>query len=637
MQDASVPDARSVLPRWPARAYAAIAAIACLAAFVGFGASNYWTDELFTLHVIGHDGGLGEVWRRALTDTHPPLYYFLMYPWVRQFGQAEWVLRLPSAIFAVAAIVLFARGMRRHFSPAALGFAAALGALSMFWFEQSQNARGYALAMAISSALLAAAAALRERAPGRFPWALWAAVSALGLAGSLVHSYLLLSTGMVLLFLILSVRDWRVRFALAGSGLVILAVNLAYVVLLLRSTQQDVHNMWFDTGARFFLGQTRIAVRDLAAANCGVALKLLVLAWLVRRLLRIKPDAALARWRVPGAHAAQLAGFVLVGVIVSGIVVSYAIAPSFSSRNLLTASPFAWVLLAWLYDAAGPAATGRLGRWAAAALLVLVAAQLLVLRGRVLERQEAWRASAGFVAHLPGCAGQELAIMLPYKFGPSTPPFRQLAEHDFYGRYLGDAMRLRAWLPSELADRHPVPELQRQLRERAAQVLAGGCPALAWGVHDLEPGTALELAQDLARLPGVSPNRVVVQEFLRYQRRSLKWRPVVDGYVYLVVPPLAPGAPLADPGAVLARAAGDPYGALGDRVVVSHLYRYDGHDGPPYQLDGFSVQRWPARGEPPGEVFEVVQRLDCDPPTSLLRNGLRPDPGIPGCSLRPAR
>jgi hypothetical protein len=491
--------------------------------------------------------------------------------------------------------------------------------------------------MAISSALLISATALRERAPGRFPWALWAAVSGFGLAGSLVHSYLLLSTGMVLLFLIISVRDWRVRFALAGSGLVILAINLAYMVVLLRSTQQDVHNMWFDTGVRFFLSQTGIAVRDVAAASAGVAVKLLVLAWLVQRLLRIQPDAALARWHVPGAHATQLSVFVLVGVFISGIVVSYAVAPSFSSRNLLTASPFAWVLLAWLYDAAGPTAISGRGRWVAAGLLVLVATQLLVLRGRVLERQENWRASAGFLAHLPGCAGQELAIMLPYKFGPSTPPFRQLAEQDFFGRYLGGAMHLRAWLPAELADRHHVPDLQRQLRERVAQALAGGCPALAWGVHDLQPDTALELAQDLARLPGVSPNRVVVQEFVRYQRHSLKWRQVVDGYVYLIVPPAAAGAPSADPGIALARAAGNPDQALGDRVVVSHLYRYDGQNGSPYHLDGYSMQRWSAQAKPMVESFEVVQRIDCDPPTSALRNDLRPDARIPGCSLRPTR
>lgn len=615
-----------------ALAYLGVAGVAAVFAFVGFGASNYWTDELFTLHVIGHGGGLAEVWRRALTDTHPPLYYMLMYPWVQALGQQEWVLRLPSAAAAVAALAMFFLALRRRFEAPAVAFATAVAALSTFWFEQSQNGRSYALALALSAAMLWAALAFRERMARRErgAWGALAWLLGLGMAGSLTHSYLLLSTGMVLLYLLLAVPDRRARVLLVAGGLAILAVNLAYVAILLRSTQQDVHNLWFDNGARFFWGQVRIAWHDLLPAGGVYAVLVLLLAIGHRRWGR---GAAAARLPAPAQEAAWMSLFVLAGVVASGIAVSYLIAPSFSARNVSTASPYAWLLLAALYQKAGPDPRTRGGRWLALAVLVLVAAQLALLRGRLLQRNEAWRDSAHFIAALPACAGQDLAVVLPYKFGPSTPPFRRLAEQAFFGRYLGNGMRLHAWLPAEIGDRRHVPELQRQLAERARQAAAGGCPVLAWGVHDLEGWTALELAQDLARLPGVSPNRIVVQEFQRYRRRSLGWRRIGDGWVFLLAPPLPAGTPLRDPGAALALPAA---AALGERRVVSHLYRFDGRDGPAYTLDGFSIQRWPVGGAAPREDFVVARRMACDPPPGAGRNDLWPDPAAPGCSQRPA-
>ena len=68
--------------------------IACAGAFTGLSASSLWIDELFTVYLIHHHGGLGEVFRRALTDTHPPLYYFLLYAWTQLAGLSETALRL---------------------------------------------------------------------------------------------------------------------------------------------------------------------------------------------------------------------------------------------------------------------------------------------------------------------------------------------------------------------------------------------------------------------------------------------------------------------------------------------------------------------------------------------------------------
>jgi hypothetical protein len=552
-------------PRWPALAFAVIAACACVFAFVGLGASDYWIDELFTLHVTGHGQGLAELWRRAFADTHPPLYYGLLYAWSQLAGNGEAALRLPSAVAAVLALGVFGLGLRRVFSPAALAFALAVGAVSVFWFEQSQNARSYALCLLLSAGLLAGAVALRRRAQASaaFPFAHWAALSALGLCASLTHSYLLLCVGMLLLFLIATLRDTRLRAALVVSGVVILAVNVAFVLLLLHSTQQDVHQLWFRNDARFFYVQTLSASRDLLSGGSMLAVFALLGHWLWRRLRAIPHDPA--RDRAQANWIAALSGCVLVGMMVSGIGVSIAIAPSFSGRNLLTAAPFAWALLASLYDAAGPHARSRGGRIAAVLLIVLVSAQLWLLRGRPLQRNEAWRASAQVVQRLPGCDGVELPVVLPYKFGPSSAPYRRLAEQDFFGHYL-QGHRLRAYTPDELAGRTVVPGLSARLAARAQAAASGGCALLAWGVHDLNAASARQLAQDLARLPGVAPNRVVVQPVLSWRRRGLGWQRFADSFVFLAAPPPRTGQAAADPG-VPAPVARLP--ALGARWVVS--------------------------------------------------------------------
>ncbi|MBN6102525.1 glycosyltransferase family 39 protein [Xanthomonas sp. CFBP 8703] len=559
-------------PRWPALAFAAIAACACVFAFVGLDASDYWIDELYTLHVMGHGQGLAELWRRALTDTHPPLYYVLLYAWSQLAGNGEAALRLPSAVAAVLALGVFGSGLRRVFSPAALAFALAAGAVSVFWFEQSQNARSYALCLLLSAGLLSSAVALRRRAQTSdvFPFAHWAALSVLGLIASFTHAYLLLCVGMLLLFLIATQRDTRLRVALAVSGVAILALNVGFVLLLLHCTQQDVHQLWFRNDARFFYVQLLSASRDLLSGGTMLAVLALLGRWVWRRLRAVPHDPA--RTCGQADWVAALCGCVLVGMVVSGIVVSVAIAPSFSARNLLTAAPFAWALLARLYDVAGPSARSRGGRIAAAVLIVLVGAQLWLLRGRPLQRNEAWRGSAQVVQRLPGCRDVVLPVVLPYKFGPSSAPYRRLAEQDFFGHYL-QGHRLRAYTPDELAGRTAAEGLAAQLAARAQAAAGGGCALLAWGVHDLNAAAARRLAQDLARLPGVAPNRVLVQPVLRWRRRGLGWHPVADGFVFLAAPPLRAGRAPTDPGmpAAVARlpALGAPWVSSADGAVCA--------------------------------------------------------------------
>jgi hypothetical protein len=620
------PHPASLPVRWPAFAYGAIALVACVFAFVGLGRSNYWADELFTVFVIGGDDGLAGVWRRALTDVHPPLYYMLLYGWSRLGGLSEVWLRLPSAICAVLALLLTARVLWRRFSPAALGYALAVAAVSFFWFEQSQNARSYGLSMLLSAGLLGLTLRLREHVAGtRFPLAAFGALCVLGLAGSFVHFYLLLSTGMVLAWL-LAVP--RLRVPVIAIGLLILAAAAAYTWLLLHATAQDVDKTWYRADLRFFWAQTSIARKHLAASASGWMLTLLCAAALWQRWR--KGAGSLAR-RVPdaGRAAARLSLFVLLGMIASGVLVSCLLAPSYSARNVLTALPFICVLLAWLYDAAGPRLATPASHVMAVLLVLAVASNLALLAGRFVERNETWRNGARFVARMPGCSGQPIPVMHPYKFGPPTPAFRAFAERHFFGYYAPPGMAIGSWMPSELTGRHPVPALTTLLASRAALAGSGSCALLAWAVHDLDKKSAPLLAEDLARAPGIAPRRVVMQSFLRAQRKSLSWKPTEDGFVFYVLPPAVSGAAPADPGPLVDM----PDGVLGKREVVAFQGRSQAPDA--HAMDHFAVQTWSGDGRLLREDVTAAPRLSCDPP---MRAGddIRPDPEAPGCA-RPAR
>lgn len=622
--------------RWQAMVYGSIALIACAGAFAGLSASSLWIDELFTVYLIHHHGGMGEVFRRALTDTHPPLYYFLLYAWTRVAGMSEAALRLPSAVFAVASLCIFAFGARHALSRTAIAFACAVAGVSEFWYEHAQNARSYALCLALSAGLLSIALALRRRVLARacFPLAHWLALSMLGLVASLTHAYLLLATGMVWLFLLPSLPSWRIRLALVASGLAILAVNVAYYRMMMHASQQNLQGLWFDNSASFFKQEIRGALYGLMQRQVIAVTLLLILSGIRQKLAGttgFTHDAQETRW------AAGLAAFVLAGVIVCGIGVSLAVAPSFSDRNLLTCMPFAWLLMGRLYDVAGPRGDTRGSMAMAVLAMLMVGSYLYRVPGRELPRRENWRASAHYVSQLPGCAGQLVPAILPYRFSQASDYFRALAAKDFFGYYMPPGTPIRAYMPSELAARHPVAELPPLLATRAADADTGGCSLLAWGVHDIDEPSALKIALDLARQPGVAPRRVLIRQFITYQPRYLRWDALPQAYVYVAIPAAVAGTRVAVPPAPEIHMSKQDAAALGERIVVQYLTTYSNLAQPAYQVDIYAIQRWNAKDQknPVHQDFLAVHRLTCDAPIAKPHWDIWPDPAYPGCSDLP--
>lgn len=558
-------------PRWPAVLYGLVALTAIAFAFVGLSTSSYWIDELFTVYLIDPHLDLAQRMQRILRDVHPPLYYLVLDGWADVFGRSEAALRAFSAACAALALLVFAVGVRRVARPASIAFACAVAATSTFWFEQAQNVRNYAWLMLLTSGLLATALHLRRRVreAAGFPLAAWLLLTVLGAAASLSHSYLLLGTGMLLLYLIATLPDPRLRAALATSGAAILGAYLVFAWFQLHSIERDFSADWFrsDLG---FIGQHLL--RALGAglnhpAAVVVAALLAALAW--RRAGR-GTDASRAEG---DAHwAAGLAAFVIVGGVVAGVVVTKLFAPSFSFRNVLTFAPFGWLLLARLYDAAGPRGRERAGAAAVGLIALALAAQQIVLaQGRFLQRNEPWRASAEDVLAQASCTGAIPAVVMPEAYSGQEADLRMLAERHYHGYYVPQR-RVEAFTPAELLRRYGA----------ADGMGAGGCPLLAWGVRGLGEQRAVTLAMALANQPAARAQGVEVREFPLHLLRGLSWRTRHEGFVFVLAGEEAPTS------------------STQDRIVVTRL------DEPsPPDTAKFLIRTW-HDGEPVREERAVV-------------------------------
>jgi mannosyltransferase len=153
--------------------------VATLVAVVGSSTVSQSSDELATLSASGRSvGGLWELAQNI--DGHFLPYYGFMHLWM-EFGQAQWWLRLPSAIATGVATALIADlGRRLHSLPAGLAAAAVYVFVPSVSYH-GQNIRSYAFAAAatvLAIWTLHRAAEEPER-PGGW-WKYAAAVALLG-------------------------------------------------------------------------------------------------------------------------------------------------------------------------------------------------------------------------------------------------------------------------------------------------------------------------------------------------------------------------------------------------------------------------------------------------------------------------
>jgi len=152
---------------------AALTAAGAALRFSTLRVQSFWLDEAVTHQLVTRTlrGMLSAI---PHSESTPPLYYLAAWVWVRVFGAGEAGLRSLSALIGTATIVLLALIARRLAGNRAALAAAALAAANPLLIWYSQEARAYALLVALCALTLWCL--LRE------DWRGWALAAALALA-----------------------------------------------------------------------------------------------------------------------------------------------------------------------------------------------------------------------------------------------------------------------------------------------------------------------------------------------------------------------------------------------------------------------------------------------------------------------
>lgn len=219
-------------------ALSAVVAGAALLRFFALGADSYWEDEWATMELVRLPFGdmLEGVREREAT---PPLYYALAWLWGKVLGYEPAALRSLSAVLGTATVpiaYLVARHLRGHRAGIVAAVLVATSPLLVFY---SQEARSYALLVALSSlSLLLLLRAVDEPTPGRL--AAWAVAGALTVQTHHFGTFLLAPEA-AWLFLAVP-RDRRRDAAIAGAGVALAAASGASLAL-----GQEDRGAWIDS------------------------------------------------------------------------------------------------------------------------------------------------------------------------------------------------------------------------------------------------------------------------------------------------------------------------------------------------------------------------------------------------------
>lgn len=252
---------------------AAAAALAFVLGLVQLGTDSFWVDDGFTLTHASL--GNAEFWRViADHEMNAALYSVLMHGWV-QIGDGEAWMRLPSVVFATAAVpVVYLLG-RRLLDERAGVTAAFLLAINAFVVEYAHEARTYAFTLLVaSSSVLCLVRYLQQPSRGR--WWAWVAVTA---ALPHAHFFGLLVVGAEAVAVALRGRLPTPRRQVVGGLAVVAVVALPIAVFLATGGDKgQVDNAPVLTPVRFvgafarLVGNGGPVLLGLAAVAIGFAL-----------------------------------------------------------------------------------------------------------------------------------------------------------------------------------------------------------------------------------------------------------------------------------------------------------------------------------------------------------------------------
>jgi hypothetical protein len=146
------PEAGSKPASLSARLYL-ILTLSLLAAFlvstIHLQADSFWNDEAWTAWAV-RSPYLADTLARVRADVHPPLYFLILYGWVRAAGESVYAIRLLSVFFGMIGLAATYAVARRLFDARTGVYGLLLGASSFFVYY-TREARMYTLLLALAS------------------------------------------------------------------------------------------------------------------------------------------------------------------------------------------------------------------------------------------------------------------------------------------------------------------------------------------------------------------------------------------------------------------------------------------------------------------------------------------------------
>jgi len=360
---------------------------------------SIWLDEAFSIAISQHS--LADILRMVVqTDTHPPLYYLLLKMWL-VLGDGEAQVRLLSALFSVASIVLIYLVGKNIFEDERIGLiAAAVLAFSPFHIWYAQETRMYA--MLTCFILISAYFFFRAlRFGNRRDWIWFVLTTALALYTD-NGAFWYVAT--ISIFFLLSLRRYKER--LTGWLISMAAIGLLYLPWLpffWTQTRRVTEDFWLQPPSFQTVLETLLDFHNFNFPYIELSLVYMATIFILAYIIPRKG------WQL------RLTSLWLFIPLVFSLLVSLR-QPIFLSRNLIAASLGYYLLVA------GTVGQFRSSKAVLAFLLPLVAMNFVSIGYNAInEEKEDWRATAAYVAQEVKDKPGGLVIFLP---GYAELPFQ---------------------------------------------------------------------------------------------------------------------------------------------------------------------------------------------------------------------
>jgi uncharacterized membrane protein len=206
---------------------AGVMPLAAVLTFLFLGDKSFWLDEAFSITIAKMEWS--HFWDVLFQyEANQGLYYFLLHLWAN-IGQSEFAVRSLSVIFALCSVVMIYIFGTRLFGARVGIIAALLITVNAFFIAYAQEARGYILALLLST--LSSYFFVKSVEKPNWKW--WGAYVLASVLGVYTHLYvILLPVAQFASLIFLPRRDipWK-GLLISAAAMVLLLAPMAFFIL----------------------------------------------------------------------------------------------------------------------------------------------------------------------------------------------------------------------------------------------------------------------------------------------------------------------------------------------------------------------------------------------------------------------